>query len=408
MMFLQLGWRNIWRNPRRTAVIMTAIVIGVWSMIFLGALMRGITDQMVGNGIATLTGHLQIHHTGYRSDPVIENSMKAPGAITTALESVVPAGGSWAFRVRVNAIASNARHFAGITFVGIQPEAERTMSFIGTAVTEGHFLAESDAHGIMIGKALAEKFETKVGRKLLIMSQDTAGEIASRSFRITGIYQAEFESTEKRFAFVTMDAARDMLKMGEMVSEISVILPDCADLERVVAGLKAVLPVRDYEIHSWQELLPLVRVYLQVYDDFIYLWFLVVFIAMSFGIVNTTLMAVYERIREFGLLKAMGMKPWWIIQGVLVESFFILILGMVIGNVLSVLSVYALSFTGIDLTSLARGSEFAGMSKVIYPVIQGRDVIVANLVVFVLGLVVSAYPALKAARFSSVKALAHT
>jgi ABC-type lipoprotein release transport system permease subunit len=407
-MLLQLGWRNIWRNPRRTAVIMTAIVIGVWSMIFLGALMRGIIDQMVANGIATLTGHLQIHHTGYRSDPVIENSMTDSRAVTETLKRIVPAGAHWASRVRVNAIASNARHSAGITFIGINPGEEMPVSFIGTAVTAGRSLAQSDARGIVIGRALAEKFETKVGRKLLIMSQDTTREVASRSFRIIGIYRAEFESTEKQFAFVTMAAAQDMLKMGDMVSEISVLLPDRAHLERFIAGLKAALPARDYEIHSWQELLPLVRVYLQVYDGFIYMWFLVVFIAMSFGIVNTTLMAVYERIREFGLLKAMGMKPGWIIQGVLVESFFILIIGMAVGNVLSMLSVYALSFTGIDLSALARGSEFAGMSKVIYPVIQGKDVVVANLVVFVLGLAVSAYPAFKAARFTPIEALAHT
>ena len=109
-MYLQLGWRNIWRNRRRTMVIMTAVIIGVWSMIFLGALMRGIADQMVRNGISTLTGHIQVHQRGYRNDPVIENSIPEPEVVETALNKLLPANALWSSRVRVYAIASNARH----------------------------------------------------------------------------------------------------------------------------------------------------------------------------------------------------------------------------------------------------------------------------------------------------------
>ena len=128
---------------------------------------------------------------------------------------------------------------------------------------------------------------------------------------------------------------------------------------------------------------------------------------MSFGVVNTTLMAVFERIREFGLLKALGMKPMGIIIEVLIESFLLLTLGMIVGNVLGFLSSMALAHTGIDLSALAEGMEFVGMSRVIYPIIQGKDVFLANLVVFSLGLLVSVYPAVIAARFSPVEAMAH-
>ncbi len=145
-----------------------------------------------------------------------------------------------------------------------------------------------------------------------------------------------------------------------------------------------------------------------MYDWFIYLWFLIIFIAMGFGIVNTILMAVFERIREFGLLRALGMKPLWIVREVLTESFFLLVLGMVLGNALSLLSVCALADTGIDLSALSAGVEFAGMSRIIYPVLIVRDIVAANIVVLVLGIVVSAYPAVKAARFTPVKAMAHT
>ena len=407
-MFFQLGWRNIWRNRRRTLVILTAVIIGVWSMIFLGALMRGMADQFIRNGIKTLTGHIQVHHPGYREDPVVEHSMTEPSRVEAALTTRLSPDAQWAPRVRVDAVVSNARHSTGITMVGIDPPREATISFIGGAVTEGRYLELDDPQGIVVGKALADNFETRLDRKLVLMSQNTEGEIASRAFRIIGIYRAETEATEKQFVFVSISTAQQMLKLHNGISEVAILLSVHGEVDQVAGALRAALPAAEYEINTWQELQPMVTAILKIYDLFIFIWFLVVFIAMGFGIVNTTLMAVFERIREFGLLKSLGMKPRWIIQEVLIESFFLLILGMVIGNALGFLSVLALSANGIDLSALAAGMEYWGMSRVIYPSIMGQDVIMANLVVFVLGLVVSLYPAVKAARFTPVEALAHT
>lgn len=407
-MYFRLGWRNIWRNPRRTLVIVTAVIIGVWSMVFLGALIRGTNEQMVQNGIATLTGHLQVHHVGYRSDPVIENTMTDSGTVEAALKQVLPPGARWTSRVRVNGIANNARHSAGVTLVGIDPLKEAGVSFIGEAVTEGRYLKPEDSHGILVGNALVKKFETRVGGKLVLMSQDTGGEIASRAFRIVGIYRTELEATEKQFAFATKLAVQQMLKLGDGVSEVSVLLPAHGEAAGVAARLRDRLSSADYEVHTWRELLPLVTAWLKMHDGFIFLWFLVVFIAMGFGIVNTTLMAVFERIREFGLLKALGMKPWWVVKEVLAESLLLLSMGMAVGTILGLLSSVALSGTGIDLSALAAGVEHFRMGRVIYPVVALKDIVMANLTVLVLGLIVSVYPAIKAARFTPVEALAHT
>lgn len=389
-------------------VIMTAVIIGVWSMLFLGALMRGISDQMVRNGIATLTGHIQIHQKGYRNDPVVENSLKDPVSIERIVNKHLPPGAVWTVRVRVNAIASNARHSSGIKLVGIDPKREAKISFIGEAVKQGRYLKPDDKHGIVIGKALAEKFETRLGRKLVIMSQDTTGEISSRAFRIVGIYRAEMEATEKQFAFISLPAAQKMLITGQSYSEVSILLSRRKTVDGVASAIRNDLPAESYEILTWLELLPMVKAILEVYDGILFLWYLVVFIAMGFGIVNTTLMAVFERIREFGLLKSLGMKPFWIVKGVLIESFFLLILGMLIGNSLGMLSVFVLADVGIDLSFAAKGMEFVGMSRIIYPISEMKDIVLANLVVFVLGLLVSIYPAVKAARFRPVEALAHT
>jgi ABC-type lipoprotein release transport system permease subunit len=407
-MYFRLGWRNIWRNPRRTAVILTAVIIGIWSMIFLGALMRGIAEQMIHTGIATLTGHIQVHHPGFRDDPVVENSIMNPKTLETTLNKALPPEAHWTPRIRVNATASNARYSEGITMVGIMPETEKKVSFIGQAIKEGRYLKDDDNYGILIGKALADKMETRLGKKLVLMSQDTERNIASRAFHIVGIYSAEMQATEKQFVFVTLPSAQNLLKLQQGISEISILLPQNQMVNSVTGNLTGVLPAATYDVQSWDEILPLVKAYLRIYDTFICLWYLVVFIAMSFGIVNTTLMAVFERIREFGLLKSLGMKPLSIIKEVLTESFFILLLGVILGNALCFFSILWLSQTGIDLSSFAAGSEFAGISRVIYPAVYVRDVIQANLVVFILGLVVSLYPAIKAARFTPVEALAHT
>lgn len=406
-MFLSLAWRNIWRNPRRTAVILAAVVIGVWCMVFLGALMRGMMVEMVDNGIATLTGHLQIHHKGYQSDPVIENSMSDPGPAIKALRESLPPGSHWAARVRVNAVANNARHNAGVTLVGIDPAREAKVSFIGRAVAQGQYLKPDDDYGIVVGQALLEKFETKLGHKLILMSQDTGKQIASRAFRIRGVFHAQQRSTEKQFVFVTKSAAQAMLKLGSGVSELSALLPEDASPQKAADRLRGELP-DTYEVLTWPQLLPLIKLYLGMMDSFVVIWYVVVFVAMGFGIVNTTLMAVFERIREYGLLKSLGLKPWGIIKGVMAESFYLLLIGAALGNALGLATVWALSFHGIDLTALSQGAEFFGMGRVIYPEAHIKDIITANLVVFILGMVVCLYPAVKAARFTPVEALAHT
>jgi len=407
-MYLQLAWRNIWRNKRRTAVILTAVVIGVWSMIVLGSLMRGMAVGMIQNGIATLTGHLQIHHQGYRNDPAIENSISNPEVVVAAIEKETPAGTLWSSRVRVNAVASNARHSAGVTLVGIDPPAEAKISFIGSAMSRGRYITPDEKNGIIVGEALLDKFETQLGRKLVLMSQDTNREIASRAFRIVGAFKAEMESTEKQFVFVNRTESQKMLKLKNGISEIAILFPGKPDNPDAYQSLKTALPARYFEVHTWRELLPFQMAYLKILDGFMWIWYLVVFVAMGFGIVNTTLMAVFERMREFGLLKALGMKPWWILREVLTESLLLLISGMAIGNFLGFICIYALSISGIDLSALAAGAEYAGITRVIYPAISIKDVLLSNLIVLFLGILVSAYPAVKAARFTPVEALIHT
>ena len=328
-------------------------------------------------------------------------------ALQSVLAEALPPHSHTSSRVRIEAVAANARHNLGVTLLGIDPADEARVSFIGDAVAQGRYLAPGDDDAILIGRALAQRFETRLGRKLILMAQDTRGEIASRAFRIRGIYRAEMAATEKTFVFVTRKSAQQMLAMDDSVSEIAVALPAHDLAPSIARRLQGLLdnPSEPIAVRSWRQALPLLDSYLGIYDNFILIWFVVVFVAIGFGIVNTTLMAVFERMREFGLLKALGMRPRRIVRGILTESLFILIIGMLLGDLLGLASCLALSIHGIDLSALAAGVEYAGMARIIFPAVHATDLIEANLVVLILGLLVSAYPAVRAARFTPVAAM---
>ncbi|MCF8029106.1 MAG: ABC transporter permease, partial [Desulfobacteraceae bacterium] len=377
-MDITIAWRNIWRNPRRTIIIMTAVIIGIWSMIFLTAFMRGMVVDMIENGIATLTGDVKIYAAGFRSDPALENRIRNPGSLAKKVQANLPADARMAARIRVSAIAQNARHSAGVTLVGIDPAEETGVSFIGNGVAAGQMIRPSNPVDIVVGQALLEKFETEIGNKLILMSEDAAHEMASRAFRIRGVFSAELEATEKRFVFVSKSAARRMLKIGADISEISVMLENHGRAEAIAEKIAAAIDTEAYEVRTWKELKPMLQAYINIFDGYIILWYLVVFVAMAFGIINTTLMAVFERMREFGLLKALGMRPWRILRAVLIESFFILVIGAAAGNALAFSMVYAIGQRGIDLSMFAAGFEYAGMSSVIRPEIFAGDVVLAN------------------------------
>lgn len=407
-MDLILSFRNIWRNPRRTLVILTAVLVGVWNMLVLAALMRGVEGEMVKNGLANMTGNIQIHQTGYLDDPVVEHSIANPSIIDKAIAENLPQTAVWTHRIRVNAVASNARHSTGVNLVGMDAQQEARVSFIGKAIVDGRYLEPEDTNAILVGRAFLKTFDTRIGNKLIVMSQNTKGDIASKAFRIVGVFKADMEAVEKSLVFVPRKQAADMLNLGSACSETAILLSETdmsGQADRKVADRLSQTLGADFEVSTWRDLLPMLRAYLDTNDFFLYIWYGVVFVAMGFGVVNTTLMAVYERMREFGLLKALGMTPLRIIKGVLLESFFILVTGIIAGSLAGLITVLGLARNGIDLSSLAAGTEMWGLPRIIYPILSVDDVLIAGGVVLILGLVVSLYPAVKAARFTPVEAM---
>ena len=399
-----LAWRNVWRNRRRTFVILLAIAFGIWSMVTLAAIMRGMIEQQVRNTINNLTGHIQVHAAGYRDDPAVDNSMPPPSPtmLTILRGQNVRA---WAARVRVPAVVASERGSAGVTLVGIDPEAEQGLSFIAQAVTEGRYLQFPGDHGLLLGRKLVERLETSLGKRVVLMSQDIDNDIADRGFRVVGIFDANTEAAETGYVFVGRTLAQDMLKLGGWISELALVVDDRQDLDATLQDLTNA--AQGLDIQPWTKLEPLLVLTAKMYDATMLIWFVVVFLAMSFGLVNTLLMAVFERTREIGMFQALGMRPRFILSQVLLESLTVLMIGMAMGNVLAWATIAYLG-GGLNLSAFAKGLEWAGLSSVIYPLVAASDVITANLLVIVLGIIASLYPAWRAARYVPVEAITRT
>ena len=398
----RLAWRNLWRNHRRTLIMLLAIGTGVWAMIFMAALMRGMTDQMVVNGLEVLPGEVQIHHRQYRADPSVVNSIAEPdGELLRALQR--PPVIAWTSRVRVPAVIASERDSRGVTLLGVDPQGEEGVGSLPDQVLEGRFLKDEHDRGLVIGASLARRLDTGLGKRVVIMSQDPDNNVADRGTRVVGIYSARLEGTEDQFVYAGRAVLQELLSIPGLVSEVAVTGGDYRNTSNWYPALARVAG-EELETLPWTELDTFLGTMLSVQDGFTLVFMVVVFIALSFGLVNTLVMAVFERTREIGLMQALGMRPGLIIFQVLLESLYLLLLGLVAGNVLAWLTIKPLE-SGIDFSSVAEGMEMMGMSAILYPTLSWMDMLMSTAVVVVLGLLASMLPAWRAARLDPVRAI---
>jgi len=401
----RMAWRNLWRNHRRTLIMLLAIAVGVWAMIFMTALMRGMVDQMIEDGIDSLPGFVQIHHPAYRDDPSVENSLAQPGpALLEALQSSEVTG--WTTRVRVPAMIASERDSRGVTLLGVDPKGEIALGFDPESIVAGRFLQSPDDTGLVIGRKLLERLETDLGKRVVVMSQDPENNIADRGFRIVGVYKAKLAAMEEMYIYAGRTTVQSLLKMNGQVSEVAITGQDYRNVSRLYQLVKNAAD-KDAQVQSWTELDTYLGLMLGVMDGFVLVWIIVIFLALSFGLVNTLMMAVFERVREFGLMQALGMKPSAIRLQVLLESVMLLVLGLLAGNLLAIASILPIQ-DGIDLSAVAEGMEMMGVSSILYPALTLKDIVMANTVVIVLGILTSLLPAWRASQYSPVEAIAKT
>lgn len=398
-----LAARNLRRNIRRTALTLLALAAGVWGSVALAAMARGVSEGMARDAIRGLTGHIQISSPRYLDNPSRDLAFALNQETLVEKSSDLPIS-AMALRTRLPGVVASERESAGITIVGIDPDQEKAISFLGDGLAEGSFFTR-DGDGVIIGKKLAENLQTRLGKRVVILTQGENNTISSRGFRVIGIFDSLLESRELSFAFISLPKAQELSQIPGKITEASLITGRIADSDKTAMEIKRRMP--ELEVSHWSKLEPLVVSLRKIQDGFLKIWFVIVILAISFGLVNTLFMAIFERVREFGLMESLGLKKGAVVALVVVESFILIILGAIIGDLAAFASVYLVS-GGIDISKFAKGADEAGISSVIYPMILTRDVFWANLLILVIGLAASIYPAYRASRLSPVDALRST
>lgn len=398
----RLAWRYLWRNHRRTIIMVSAVSIGVWSMIFMTALSRGMVDQVIEDGVSALPGHVQVHDPKFLDDPSVVNRISIGDAELSRTFSSTDFK-AWASRVRVPAVIASEYESRGVTLLGIDPVAEQAFGYVSYDDVEGRFLEGVDDTGIVIGRKLADKLETRVGKRVVLMSQDPDNEIADRGFRVVGLFETEVPAFEEGNVFIGKRTAQKMLRIGDTTTEIVFLGDNYRDIEptydKVIASVDGTL-----DVSRWSEVASYLGSMLKVMDGFVFIFMVVIFLALSFGLVNTLVMAVFERVREIGLMLALGMKPSNILGQIIIESMLLLLVGLAIGNVLAWATIQPLR-DGIDVSVVAEGMEMMGAASVLYPRLYVSDMILANVIVLFLGFLASLSPAWRASRYEPVEAI---
>ena len=401
-MLWKLAWRNIWRNKRRSLIVMVSIVVGLVAIVLYDSLSVGMIMQMLENQIGSHVAHIQIHKKGFNDNKIIQNYVPHPEKVEAVL-SRHPSVEHYSKRVLTFGILSSATNSSGVYLVGIVPEQEEKITKIKSSLVKGRYLS-GKPHEIVIGEKLAEKLKVDIGDKVVAMASALKGNIGSDVFRVVGLYRTFSSEFDKIYVYITLENAQEMLQFRNHISEFAIITREPSVNIATKQSLLAELG-DEYEVLTFQELLPLLVLQIDVYKESIFIFYAIIAIAMIFGIINTMLMSVFERIQEFGVLMAIGMRNSRVFTMVLLEAFFLGAIGTIIGFILGYLLYLPLSHTGVDLAMFSEGLESFGVGTVIYPILTIESILSALLVIPFISVIGAIYPAIKAVRLEPVNAI---
>ncbi|MCF6305432.1 MAG: FtsX-like permease family protein [Rhodobacteraceae bacterium] len=397
-----LAWRNIWRNPRRTGITLIVVVVGLWSVLVFASLLAAWGSSSRDAALGLLIGQGQIHADGYMDDPNIEHLMPpANAALIAALngEGVE----NWAERLQVPAVVQSEYKTLPITILGVDPAAEARISSVPSKLVMGRNLNGLEDDSVVIGINLAARLKTEIGRRVILMSQGADGLLAQQSFYIVGLYDAD-QAFEDMYVFTGRSAAQQYLGLENQISQISFTVPQDINLPIVMERIKIAAP--DLDARDWRKLSLLLAAMDTSMAAIIYIWLGIMIVLMSIGIINTQLMAVFERIQEFGLMRALGLKPKMVLMLVTMESALLIGIGVLLAMGLAVVTVWSLR-NGIDLGAYAAGLEEFQQGQVLFPVIKPSDYLVFPLIIWLMGIIVALWPAYRAQKTSPVEAMRH-
>jgi len=402
-MILAIAWRNIWRNRTRSLVILIAIALGLTAGIFNMAFYRGMVDQRVDTVIRTETSHFQVHHKNYIKNPdkkfIIEN------AVAYANELLDHKGiSAVSSRIIINSMIQSPQTGSGVKIMGIEPDNEMKLTNMYSKVVEGKYLEGVKRNPILIGKKLAEKLKVKLRSKVVITLQDMEGDMTGASFRIAGIYETNNSVYDETTVFVKKaDLARVISMDVNNAHEIAVMINSNDSLNIITSDIAD--KYKCFDVKSWRELMPEVDMAESSLDYSMFIFMIVILLALLFGIVNTMLMAVLERVKELGMLMAIGMNRKRVFSMIMLETVMLSLTGGVVGIGISWILIVYFGYAGVDISAWATAYKSFGYDTLIYTTFSLEATLDVAVMVVITGMLASVYPAFKALKLKPAEAI---
>jgi len=411
---LQLAWRNLWRNPRRTFITMAAIAFGYTMLLFVACLMAGLRWQMIENGTCLVMSQVQVHAPGYYPNRSIQKTLGGrQGTDVGAMLATITADRriyAAAPRVYGYGLLSAAHRSAGVELMGVVPDEEPRITILNGQMAKGNYLTARMPKGVVIGDKLASTIGIKVSSEIVLLTQAADGSMGNDIYTVAGIFHSGLDAVDRGLVLMSLSSLQELLHLAPArIHEVGIKLNDITAATTVAAGLQVqldkTLPVRAM---AWPELAPELASYVQFNRGITFVLFFIFFLLAVIGVMNTMLMAVFERTRELGMLMALGMRPIQVIVLILTEAAGLTVASLIVGGALSVPLLWYLQVHGLDLGG-ATGEVISLAGVVVGHLWYGRQdfpaYIEAALGLAATTLVSALYPAWRAAHFRPTEAI---
>jgi len=403
MKILAIAVRNVARYWHRSLITTLAMAFAGFIMILFASLMQGMVEASERNAVAMNLGEIQIHAEGYRDDPDLYKRIEDSDALILKLQQ---AGFHAAPRLYAFGLAAAGTASAGVQLRGIDIDLQPTVTLINRHVLEGKWLSHQDGHDIVIGRKLARTLGVHPGDEVVFLGQAADGSIANDLYTVRGVLKSVGEQIDRAAVYMSADAFRTLMDMPQGAHEIAIMRPS-RDMALDTATEQAAAIAKGYETRNWRQLMPTIANLLDIMDSQIIIMILITYIAVATVILNAILMSVFERIREFGIMKAIGVMPWQVATLIYIET----LMQVTVASVLALASGWAAGnyyeTHGIDLSKLADSASFGGLA--FDPVWHAHvtPYVLTTPIVMLIGVAAIAviYPALKAAMIQPIKAI---
>ena len=404
-LLLPIAWRNLWRNRRRTYLTAGGIAFAVVLLAFALSMQLGTYATMIDNATSLLSGHLQIQRAGYRDDPRLETTIAGSSELRARLEQIAGVRAA-SERVESFVLASAGERSFGSLMIGVDAAREQAVSNLSRHVVAGRYLTDrpsgSDVE-VFAGATLAKNLGLAVGGDLVLLGTDKNGGVAAVSGRLVGTFETGEPELDRGLLEIPIDAARAALALGDEAHAI-VARSDLLDVDVLTARVRAAT-TPDEVVLDWRALLPDVRQAIALDRATGQILFGMLALLVAFSIVSTFVMLVFERTREFGVLLAIGMKPWRIIGMLELEACWLALIGIGVGVAIAVPLVLWASHVGIGMGAGAQLLERFYMAGRLYPALSRRSLVEPSVILATATLVAAFLPSVRVRNLTPVGAM---